>query len=117
MKNQTDYYRAGTKRNEAWTKVATMKNSSIISRVKGKVKGKTIKLCKQGETVEDVEWTKKDFMRVISKVKDSDDPIFNSLNELLSALEELDDFDILSEYVKEIYDICKKGEQQLNIDE
>ena len=117
LRNQSEYYRTGKVRNEAWAKVATVKNNASLSQVKGKVKGKTLRLWTNDKSVAGVDWTKRDFMNVVSQVKDLDDPIFSVLSELLSGLEDYDDFVVLSEYVREIFDISKQAEHnELNND-
>ena len=107
MQNQSDYYKAGKERNEEWTRVATTRNNATLSRVKGKVKAKILKLWKSDNSVDGIEWTKADLLRIISNVKSLDDPLFNIITELLSGLEEFENFEVLGEYVKEIYDLCK----------
>ena len=110
MKNQSDYYKSGKVRNDEWTKVARSKNNGALSKVKGKVRAKTIKLWKSDGSVDDVDWNKRDFMQIISNVQTMDDPIFNILDELLSGLEEYEDFEVLADYVRQIYDMCKRNE-------
>ena len=107
LQNQSDYYKTAKDRNVEWKKVATIKNNALLSQVKGKVKGKTIKSWKSVDSVDGVGHTRNDFMQIISNVKTVDDPIFNNLTELLSGLEEFDHFDVLSEYVKEIFAVCE----------
>ena len=77
--------------------------------------GKVIRLWKPVESIV-AGWTRSEFIKIISNVKDLDDPIFAILSELLDGLEECDEFDTLKEYVMQIYETIQKRQSDNDID-
>ena len=105
LKNQAAYHQSALAKNEEWRMFGKMKNSASVAQVKGRAKGKVLRLWTSDKSVDGVEWTRNEFMKVISNVKSGYDPVYDKLSEMLSGIQEYDHFIMLSEYVKEIWDI------------
>ena len=110
LKNQTEYYKTATAKNKEWKLFGKMKNNASLGGVKGKAKAKVLKLWRRNDKIDGVGWTRKEFMAVISGVKSGEEQVFVILTEMIAGLEEYDHIDVLSEYVKEIWEIVSQIE-------
>ena len=105
LKNQSDYYKKATAKNEEWRLFGRTKNTEGVGKVKGTAKAKVLRLWKSGDTIDGVQWTRQKFMKVISNVASGTDPVYSMLMEMISGLGEYDNVEMLSVYVKEIWDV------------
>ena len=74
LKNQTEYYKTATAKNEEWKLFGKMKKNASLGGVKGKAKAKVLKLWRRADKIAEVGWTRKGFMAIISGVKSSNVP-------------------------------------------